>query len=265
MPPAPGRLQGRMEQAYLIVATALAAIGGALGIRSVHRGERSRWTIVWMVGALLAQLAFLTVRGEHRGACPLRDIGEVLAFLAWSLTLFYVCVGPLYRVSLLGVFTAPVVVLFQLAALAPGMLQANPQAAAQVDPWREAHGALSVLSYGALALAAVAGVMFLMLNRLLKEHELSSGLFKNLPPVRELIRLEVRLMLAGFILLSAGILSALLMRDLGGRAHLLAAAGTWAAYGALLVVQALRGLTPRRLSQVVILLFALSLTVFAFL
>jgi len=254
-----------MEQGYLILSTALAAIGGALGIRSVHRGERSRWTIVWMAGAFLAQLAFLTLRGEHRGACPLRDLGEVLAFLAWSLTLFYVCVGPLYRVSLLGVFTAPAVVVFQMVALMPGVLDANPQHAVHVDPWREAHGALSVLSYGALALAAVAGVMFLMLNRLLKEHELSSGLFKNLPPVRELVRLEVRLMTLGFILLSAGILSALLMRELGGRAHLLAAASTWAAYGALLAVQAVRGLTPRRLSEVAILLFALSLTVFAFL
>jgi ABC-type uncharacterized transport system permease subunit len=254
-----------MDHGYLILATALAAIGGALGIRSVHFGERSRWTIVWMVGAFLAQLAFLAVRGEQRGACPLRDFGEVLAFLAWSLTLFYVCVGPLYRVSLLGVFTAPAVVVFQLAALVPGMLHAVPQRAAQVDPWREAHGALSVLSYGALALAAVAGVMFLMLNKLLKDHELGGGLFKNLPPVRELVRLEVRLMLVGFLLLSGGILSALLMRDLGGRAHLLAAAGTWAAYGALLLLQAQRGLTPRRLSEVVILLFALSLTVFAFL
>jgi ABC-type uncharacterized transport system permease subunit len=254
-----------MDHAYLILATALATVGGALGIRSVRHGSRSRWTVFWMVGAFLAQLAFLGVRGEQRGACPLRDIGEVLAFLAWSLTLFYLCVGPLYRVSLLGVFTAPAVVLFQLAALLPGMLDAVPRHAQQVDPWREAHGALSVLSYGALALAAVAGVMFLMLNRLLKDHHLAGGLFKNLPPVRELVRLELRLMVVGFVLLSGGILSALMMHELGGGAHLLAAVGTWAAYAVLLVVQWLRGLTPRRLSEVAIMLFGMSLMVFAFL
>ena len=122
-----------------------------------------------------------------------------------------------------------------------------------------------MLSYGALALAAVAAVMFLMLNRLLKDHHLQGGLFRNLPPVRELVQLELRLMLVGFVLLTGGIASALLMRELGGHAHLWAAVATWLAYGLLLFVQRVRGLTPRRLSEVVIGLFSLSLLVFAFL
>ena len=39
-----------------------------------------------------------------------------------------------------------------------------------------------------MALAAVAGVMFLVLDHQLKAHDLTSGLFRHLPPVRELRR-----------------------------------------------------------------------------
>ena len=66
-------------------------------------------------------------------------------------------VGPTYRISLLGLFTAPVVAIFQVVALAPGMLERDPQRADHVDPWGEAHAAFSVLAYGAFALGAVAG------------------------------------------------------------------------------------------------------------
>ena len=95
-----------MDRTLLIVSTVLASIGGVLGMMSVHRGVRSRWTVVWMVAAFLCQIGFLSLRGGVRGACPLHDFGEKLVFLSWSLTLFYLVVGPPYRLSLLGVFTA---------------------------------------------------------------------------------------------------------------------------------------------------------------
>ena len=73
------------------------------------------------------------------------------------------------------------------------------------NPWHETHSATSVLAYGALALAAVAGVMFLVLDRQLKEHHLKSGLFRNLPPVRELLVSLERLLWLGGGLLTIGI------------------------------------------------------------
>jgi ABC-type uncharacterized transport system permease subunit len=254
-----------MDRIFLILSTLLAAVGGVLGMWSVHRGIRSKWTIVWMTGAFLCQLGFLTLRGEARAACPLRDHGEILAYLAWALTLFYLATGPAYRVSLLGVFTAPVVVVFQAVALLPGVLQAFPEKVAGTDPWRETHAALSVLSYGALALAGVAGVMFLVLDRQLKVHHLKSGLFRNLPPVRELLKSTVRLLWLGTILLTLGIVAGFLMPQTGsGRGHLIAAVATWIGYALLLMVKTTRGLTGRRLSLVAVGLFLISLTVFAF-
>ena len=63
---------------------------------------------------------------------------------------------------------------------------------------------MSVLAYGALALAAVAGVMFLVLDRQLKEHHLKGGLFKYMPPVRELLVSLERLLWLGMVLLTVG-------------------------------------------------------------
>lgn len=254
-----------MDRWLLLAATLLAAFGGAWGMRSVHHGRRCRWTIIWMMGAFVCQLGFLSVRGEMRGACPLGDRGEILAFLAWSLTAFYLIVGRPYRISLLGVFTTPVVVTFQAIALIPGMLTNHPPRNKTVEMWGELHSATSVLSYGALALAAIAAVMFLVLDHQLKEHHLKSGLFRNLPPARELLKALVRLLWIGLALLTIGIVAGFLMpRTSGGWGHFIAALVTWIGYAVLLAIVTKRGLTGRRLSLFTVMWFLASLTVFAF-
>jgi ABC-type uncharacterized transport system permease subunit len=218
-----------------------------------------------MALAFALQTGFLMHRGEARAACPLADRGEILAYLAWSLTLFYLLIGPAYRISLLGVFTAPVVVLFQSLALAPGMLDATPMKVLGSNPWHETHTATSVLAYGALALASVAGVMFLVLDHQLKEHHLKSGLFRNLPPARELLVSLNRLLRLGIILLTLGIIAGFMMpRSPSATGHLIAALIVWASYTLLLWIQSTRGLTGRRISLLAIALFLLSLGVFAF-
>jgi ABC-type uncharacterized transport system permease subunit len=254
-----------MDRWFLVASTLLALIGAAWGMLSVHQGKRSSWTVAWMLGVLVCQVGFLSVRGQLRAACPLNDPGEIMAFLAWSLTLFYLLVGPAYRISLLGVFTAPVVVIFQVLALIPGVLTANPLKMTGGNPWRETHSAMSVLAYGALALASVAGVMFLVLDKQLKEHHLKSGLFRNLPPARELLISLERLLWLGGFLLTIGIIAGFLMPHTASAwAHLIAALAVWSGYAVLLAVKRVRGLTGRRLSLAAVCLFVLSLVVFAF-
>src|SRR5436189_5901867 len=63
------------------------------------------------------QTAFLSIRGHALGRCPLTNLFEVFIFLAWSVALIYMLVGPAYRLSLMGAFTAPLVVLIQVFAL----------------------------------------------------------------------------------------------------------------------------------------------------
>jgi len=253
-----------MDRWLLIAATVLATIAGVRGMVAVHRDRRSRSTVVWMAAVMLCQIVVLAHRGEVRSVCPLADWGERLVFLSWALTLFYLLVGPVYRISLLGVFTAPVVVILLASALLPGVLDPTPIKIAGGHPWQEMHSATSVLAYGALALAAVAGVMFLTLDRQLKEHHLKSGLFHRLPPVRELLVSLERLLWLGWGLLTLGIIAGGLMpHDGKALGHLIAALTVWVGYAVLLGVKTVRGLTGRRLSLLAVGWFILSLGVFA--
>lgn len=255
-----------MDRWLIIFATFLALMAGAGGLAVLRHGRRSPWTVWWMIGVFLCQLGYLGIRGEMRAACPLRSIGEISIYLAWSLTLFYLLVGPMYRISLLGVFTAPLVAIFQAFALLPGRLAANPVEIIDTTPWGETHAAMSVLAYGALALAAVAGVMFLVLDRQLKGHDLKGGLFKNLPPVRELLVSLERLLWLGMFLLTIGLIAGIIMphESPGAWKHVFVATGVWGAYVALMAVKRVRGMTGRRFSLGAVALFVLSLVVFAF-
>ena len=105
----------------------------------------------------------------------------------------------------------------------------------------------------------------MVLDRQLKEHHLKSGLFRNLPPVRELLISLERLLWVGGLLLTVGIAAGFLMpRTESAWGHLIAAVAVWLGYAVLLAVKQVRGLTGRRLSLSAVGLFILSLLVFAF-
>src|SRR5204862_4343760 len=107
------------------------------------------------------QTAFLSIRGHELHRCPVTNLFEVLIFLAWSVALIYLVIGPTYRLSLMGAFTAPLVFLIQaLALLAP--IDVPHQVRVAANPWLEFHASMSMIAYGAFALACVAGVMYLV-------------------------------------------------------------------------------------------------------
>ncbi len=249
----------------LFLASLFTGTAAVLGWRAVQAGEKYRWTWFWMLLAFSCQCVVLGQRGVLRGHCPLGDLGEILVFLAWSLVIFYFVTGPTYRVSLLGLFSAPVVTVMQLVALIPGVMEVAPPRVEVLDPWNETHAAMSVLSYGAFALASIAGVMFLVLNQKLKSHQLGLGvgLFRGLPPVRSLVDSVVRLTWAGLVLLTVGIVAGFNIVREGANLHLWIAVGVWVAYIILLGVWHAFGMTPRKMAMSVVVLFVLSLLVFA--
>ncbi len=252
-----------MDRWFLIAATALAAIGGGCGLVAVHRGQRSRWTMVWMLAVLACQFGFLSLRGQVRGSCPLHNPGEILAYLAWAVTLFYFLVGPAHRLSLLGVFSAPLVVVLQLGALGFLAVEAPPRRIPETSAFHALHSSTAVLAYGALGLAAISGVMFLVLNHQLKEQVLRSGLFRNMPPAHSLLVSLERMLWVGTGLLTVGVLAGLFMGPTEhSPSHFFAAIAVWTAYVALLVIKSLRGMTGRRLALAAVGFFLLSLLLF---
>jgi len=253
-----------MGISWVVIATVLAAAGGVVGVVALRSDKVDRRAaLVCMALSFGAQLMALGWRGELRGQCPLGDLGEICLFMAWSLTLFYLVTGTTYRVSLLGVFTAPFVFLLQVISLIPGAFEKNVVSAESIDAWREAHTSLSVLSYGALALAAVAGVMFFVLNYQLKARKFGGGLVQGMPSISRLVQAMARIAVVGWVILTAGIIAGLLMPNGNYSIHLMVATITWVLYAVLLGVYFVRGLPGRQLAIGLTVLFVLSLVVFA--
>ena len=93
-----------MDRLLLVISTFCYLFGFgytmyAFGARSLRP---SRWNFLAMITGFVFQTGFLYLRGQAIGRCPLSNLFEVLVFLCWSMVLFYLAIGPAYRLSLLG-------------------------------------------------------------------------------------------------------------------------------------------------------------------
>jgi HemX protein len=204
------------------------------------------------------QTAFLSIRGHELHRCPLTNLFEVFIFLAWSIALIYMLVGPTYRLSLMGAFTAPLVFLLQTFALiAP--IDVRHASKAPANSWLEFHASTSIIAYGAFGLACIAGVMYLVQERQLKTHHLHS-IFYHLPPLTDLFAAITRLLWWGFVLYTLGVVSGFFTGGPLPRVQLVAAIGVWLLYAAILQGRHLRRLAPKRVAALCILGFTAALT-----
>jgi len=247
-----------MERTLLVASTFCFLIGFAytmyaLGARSYRP---SRFNFFAILLGFVFQCGFLFLRGHGEGRCPLTSLFEVFIFLSWSVVLIYLVVGSSYRLSLMGVFTSPLVFLLQSFALV-ALNDAAAPVKMHARPWLELHAAVSVVAYGAFALASVAGAMYLAQERQLKTHQLRT-IFFHLPPIADLAVAINRLLWAGFVLLTVGLLSGFMV---GFDARQIACGcAVWLVYGAILQAEQFKKVSPRRVAVLAVAAFSLALT-----
>jgi HemX protein len=249
-----------MDRQLLVISTVCFAAGMvhmALVLRAgVFRPTRFNFLVIGV--GFIFQTAFLSIRGHELHRCPLTNLFEVLIFLAWSVALIYILVGPAYRLSLMGAFTAPLVFLIQAVALLAPIDIRHP-VNLPAHPWLEFHASVSIVAYGAFALACVAGVMYLVQERQLKTHQLHS-IFCHLPPLTDLFAAITRLLWLGFALYTLGLASGFFIDAPLPRVQVICAFGVWLLYAAILQGRHLRRLAPTRVAALCIVGFAVALT-----
>ena len=128
---------------------------------------------------------------------------KALSFFSWSLILVFLLVVILQRLYVLGAFMLPIAF---LSLVSTAVL---PTETPVLQPMLQAvwvHVTLSMLGAVGFAVAFVAGVMYLMQERLLKSKQFNVLFFK-LPPLDFLDTLNQRSMLLGFPFLTLGILT----------------------------------------------------------
>jgi len=249
-----------MDRLLLVIATFCFLFGFAYTMHAL--GARvykpSRLNFFAILTGFVCQTAFLYLRGQVDGRCPLTSLFEVLIFLSWSMVLFYLLIGPTYRLSLLGAFTSPLTFFLQVAAL---LLVNDTPVKAKHPPngWLELHAAISVVAYGAFALACVAGVMYLAQERQLKSHNIHS-FFYHLPPIRDLAVANNRLIFVGFLLLTVGLGAGFMLGGIFTHSFLTAwSVGVWFLYGFILTAEWRHRISPRRVAWLSVAAFSVLL------
>jgi len=248
-----------MERYLLAGSTFFYLLGFAYSLVLLGAGKfrLGRFNLYTIAAGFVLQTAFLYLRGHQVGRCPITNTFEVLVFLSWSIALAYLLVGTTYRLSLLGAFTAPLVFGLQLLALL-WPTGHTPVRQVKADGWLELHAATSLVAYGVLALACVAGVMFLVQERQLKMR-VPGSIFHLLPPITTLTEAMRRLLWFGVGLLTVGILAGFFVGVAIGQWKSGASLLVWVIYGGILFLWSRNILHSHRVAWSCIAAFGLAL------
>jgi len=246
-----------MDRILLIASTFCFLVGFAYTMYAMGaKIYRASWYNFWAVAlGFVLQTAFLAVRGHELKHCPLTNLFEAFVFLSWSMVLLYMLVGSAYRLSLMGAFTSPLVFFLQVFALLVLPDKAGRSNLPQ-NPWLEAHAALSMVAYGAFAVAAVVGAMYLVQERQLKSHQLGS-IFFHFPSIANMAVALKRLIWVGFLILTAGLATGFKVGAPVSKVIL--GLAVWLAYGTLLLVERKGRLSSRRVAALAVATFGLTL------
>lgn len=254
----------------LLIWLALMFYAGA-GILTVYRlrrlGEASslhHLNVVLIVAGFALHTAGLFLRGEHLQRCPLTNLFEAQVFIAWAAVLFYLLIGLSYRVSFLGAFTAPLVSAIVLTALLAPVDVAGREPLKH-SGWVEFHAAIGIVSFGAFALSAVMGAMYLSQERQLKSRHPGATLWL-LPSVDQLDVIGFRLLVLGFALLTVGMLGGAVSNRLVENPwpwpKIVWAVWTWLIYAGLLGVRLTGAWRGHKAAEGAVAAFVLTLTAY---
>src|SRR5438105_9582682 len=157
-------------------------------------------TAILLVG-FLGHSTCLIVQATGAGI-PFSSKALVLSIFSWAIVGVYLGSQLVSKLTVVGAFVAPVATLIALLAEAsPGSPVAHP---GQATGWLYAHIVTVLLGCGAFAVSFCVATIYLIQERYLKSKHLGA-LFRRLPSLDSLDRLNQRAVVLGFVMLSLGL------------------------------------------------------------
>jgi ABC-type uncharacterized transport system permease subunit len=215
-----------------------------------------------LVGAVL-HAAHIVVSSLVWHVCPVEGIHFAMSVVSLLACTLYLVMRRRYRIDVVGAFVAPLALTFLLASYLVAAAEPDPRFRSTILP---VHVTVNLLGYALFSLAFAAAVTYLLQEKRLKEKRLL-GVFRRLPSLDALDRAEHRFLLAGFPLLTIGILTGTYWAHEieGGSAADVARAilgySTWALFAAVLCLRAGAGWRGRRAAYGTIAGFAFAVLV----
>ncbi|GHA74859.1 cytochrome C assembly family protein [Cognatilysobacter bugurensis] len=218
----------------VLIGAALYLLAAGLLVRVLaHNRQREAWP--WLLPALAAVVSHVAVH-----LVTWRQLGQpdmhffaALSLVGLGMAALTAAVGRFGRLAALGVVVFPVA---SATVIAYGLH--GPRSATSLDWPLQLHAWLALLAYATLAVAALLALMLWAQERAMRRREFHRWL-RALPPLVELETLLFRTIAAGFVLLSATLLTGIVfVEDLFAQ-HLIhktvLSVLSWLAFGALLL------------------------------
>jgi cytochrome c-type biogenesis protein CcsB len=143
------------------------------------------------------------------GHAPLTNMYESLVFFAWCIALFYLFMEFKFSNRVVGAFVMPFAFLaMAYASFAKGINQEiTPLIPALQSNWLIAHVITCFIGYGAFAMAAGLGVMYLLKKSSMDRKLAADSLTGSLPELNFIDDMTYKTIVFGFLWLSAGIIT----------------------------------------------------------
>jgi cytochrome c-type biogenesis protein CcsB len=168
----------------------------------------ARWTVLLAVIATVVGIILRWVESYQMGIghAPLSNLYESLVFFALTAGVIYLVVELKYKNALIGAFVTPIAFLaMAYASLSPDISdRIEPLVPALKSNWLIAHVATCFFGYAAFAVAFGMSIMYLLKSR---NPGKSNGIIGFIPNLDILDELTHRMVLFGFLFLTAGIIT----------------------------------------------------------
>jgi len=196
------------DRTTFLGAVALYGVSAVYSIFLLRKGfrEDNRLNYLLLLAAFVVHTLAMFQRGFSLQRCPINNLYEATLFIGWTIVTAYLVIGAWPRLRFLGAFAAPL--LFGMGVYAFMLSLGLKKESTQPDfsgGGPSLHAALILLSYGTFGLSSLAALMYLNQEKDLKQHRMRA-LFSLMPPIQRMEVLIVRLLVAGFTLLTAGLL-----------------------------------------------------------
>jgi len=181
-------------------------------ISLVFRAPRSGRVATWIaLLGLVGNTSGIAMRWVESydmgiGHAPLSNLYESLVFFAWTIIVLYLLIERRYGTRIFGVFVTP------LAFLAMAYASFSPNISSRIQPlmpalksnWLIAHVIACFIGYAAFAIAFGMSIMYLIK---IQGKGNDKGFLARFPKSDDLDELNHRMILFGFLFLSAGIIT----------------------------------------------------------
>lgn len=180
--------------------------------------------------------------------CPVAGVHFPMSVAAMAMCVAYVLVRKRFKLEVAGAFIAPLALTTLLASRFVGNSAEPSHIQSKILPF---HIASNLFGVALFTLASSAATLYLIQEHLLKTKQID-GVFRRLPALDVLDRAEHRFLLAGFPLLTIGIVTGTLWArrvEMGGQSEVLRAVFgyvTWLVIAAVLFLRAAAGWRGRR-------------------